>query len=144
MHMISIRRAFAGIGTGLLTLLLTPIPGADAAPNHPAAPRPLMASHCPTGQQRTGDRTGLCLTNGTPRDAAHLWNTFPQGTKGHERDDTDQRGICRYAYRHGGIAAAVADLTTDESYDHYANWSEVTTWAGQLATLTCAQDGYRI
>lgn len=137
MHMISIRRAFAGISAGLLTLLLTPAPNAHATP-HP------MASHCPLGQQGTGDRTGLCLTNGTPRDAANLWHTFPQGTKGHERDDTDQRGICRYAYRHGGIAPAVTDLTTDEAYDHYANWSEVTTWTAQLATLTCAQDGYHI
>jgi hypothetical protein len=141
MHMISIRRAFAGIAAGLLTLAFTPAPGADAATT---APHPLMASHCPTGQQGTGDRKGLCLTNGTPRDAARLWSAFPQGAKGHEHDDTDQRGICRYAYRHGGIAAAVTDLTTDESYDHYANWSEVTTWAGQLATLTCAQDGYHI
>lgn len=142
MHMISIRRAFAGIGTGLLTLLCATTPNAQATT---AAPRPLMATHCPTGQQGTGDRTGLCLTTGTPRDAANLWHTFPLGTKGHERDDSStQRGICRYAYHHAGIAADVTDLTTDITYDHYANWNQVATWTAQLATLTCAQDGYHI
>lgn len=142
MHMISMRRAFAGIGAGLIALVCATTPNAQATP---AAPRPLMASHCPLGQQGTGDRKGLCLTNGTPRDAANLWHTFPLGAKGHERDDDGtQRGICRYAYHHDGIAADVTDLTTDQAYDHYANWNQVTTWAAQLATLTCAQDGYRI
>jgi hypothetical protein len=142
MRMISIRRAFAGIGAGLITLLTATTPSAQAAPT---PTHPLMASVCDTGYRGQPAYDHACLTHGTPKDAARLWNAVPEGKRGQEHDDyTTQRGICRYAHRHGGIMTATRELTGDVTYDTYRNNEQVNRWAGQDATLTCAQLGYRI
>lgn len=144
MHMINIRRAFAGIGAGLLTLLLTNTPSAQATTTATTT-MATTATICDTGYRGQPAYDQHCLTTGTPADASDLWRSVEEGRKGHEHDDyMTQRGICKYANRHGGIMNAARELVGDMSYDNYKNNEQVNRWTGQDATLTCAQLGYRI
>lgn len=149
MHMMNIRRAFTGTLPVLLTLIMATTPTAQAAPHHTAAPHPHMATICDSGPH--GGHRGqpaydhACLTTGTTKDASHLWDRVDLGKRGQEHDnDMTQRGLCKYAARHGGIMASAADLVADMTYDNYRNNDQVDRWVGQDATLTCAQLGYRI
>lgn len=139
--MTNIGRAFAVITIGLAALFTTLSPGATAAP---PTSHPHMASVCATGYRGQPAYDRACLTTGTPRNAAHLWDHVPTGTKGHEHDRADtQRGICKYGHRHGGVAAWVRDTVGDLTYDRYRNNTAVDRWTAQDAVLTCAQLGYR-
>jgi hypothetical protein len=140
-HMITMRRAFAGITAGFLALFAFTTPGAQAATPTPRS----TPTICTTGYRDHGDYNRLCLTTGTPHTAAHLWNSVPEGKPGHLHDDmTTQRNLCAHAARHGGIMAEARELVGDMTYDNYRNNEQVNRWVGQDATLTCAQLGYRI
>lgn len=133
--MINIRRAVATITTTATTALLL------ACSPTPAS----TATICATGYRGQPAYDRACLTTGTPRTASDLWDAVPEGRAGRERDDmTTQRGICRYAYRHGGIMVWSRELVADMTYDSYRNHETINTWVGQDAALTCAQLGYRV
>lgn len=141
MHMINIRRAFAGITLGMIALFTATTPGAQAATPAPHT----VATVCTTGFRGQPAYDKACLTHGTPHTAARLWNSVPEGKPGRRHDDmTSQRNICAYAAHHGGIMAWARELVGDMTYDSYRNNEEVNRWVGQDATLTCAQLGYRI
>lgn len=138
--MISIRRLGSLLVTAVVIVatggMITPTADAHPQTSHPHS----LASICTTGHRGQPTYDHRCLTTATPRTAARLWASVPEGKPGRQRDDmTTQRALCTYAHRHGGIRAAARDLVNDMAYDTYRNYRQVLQWVGQDAALTCAQ-----
>lgn len=135
------RSALVSFFAGLIALLMAPA-NADAAP---AAPRPAVTSICDTGYRGMPEYDRKCLRTGTFKDGAMMWLSTPEGRKGREsRDMNDRRSICKYAYTLGGIRPAVREIFNDTAYDHYRNYGTVVTWAALTAQIDCRSMGYRV
>lgn len=124
MHMISIRRAFAGIGAGI-ALLFTPTTAADATPLHSACngfrDQPAYDRHC--------------LTRGDQADAAVLWyTTYPA---------SDRRAQCHQALKNGGMVAVVTETRGDLIFDAYRNDRQMTRWVARMGVAECVSLGFK-
>lgn len=108
----------------------------------PSAASTTAHSVCDTGHRGQPDYDAQCLRTGTPA-AAAWWFSTPEGKRGHERDDmTTRRGICKFAYRHGGVRREAAELVNDMSYDTYRNYKQVNGWVADAAQGDCLRLGY--
>lgn len=126
MHMKSIRRAFAGIGAGLITLLFTTTPAADAATHHTttATASARGSDICTTGFRGQPAYDRACLTVGNYLDARREWRT---GYTAKER-----RAQCRTALT-TGMHTVVIETRGDVIRDTYVNdkvMIRMTEWAG--------------
>lgn len=125
MNLIGIRRAFAGIGTGL-ALLFAPTT-ADAA-----APR---TSVCDTGFRGQPAYDHQCLTRGSQAEAAVQWyTTYPT---------SDRRAQCRLAWRTGDMVTVVTETRGDMIRDTYTNDRQVIRWAARMGVTECVAMGFK-
>ena len=130
MHMISIRRAFAGIGTGL-ALLLAFNPPADATPD--TATRTAVTDICTTGFRGQPDYDRHCLLTGHPADAEHVWKHA-----GYTR--TERTAQCRTALRLG-MPTVVRETRGDIITDTYRNTKAMSRWVAEAGARECFRIG---
>lgn len=131
--------AFTGITAGMVAWFMATTPAVSLPQPTPVS----AASVCETGQRGQADYDRLCLHTGTLVKASALWFSTPEGKRGHEKDDmATRRGICKYAYRHGGVRNEAAELVNDMAYDNYRNYKQVNAWTGDVAQGDCLRLGY--
>lgn len=128
MHMIGIRRAFAGIGAGLL-ILLTATTQTNATPHTP------MASVCATGFRGQPAYDRHCLTRGDHADAAVQWYTT--------YSTADRRAQCQRAWSTGDMVSVVADTRGDMISDAYRNDRQVIRWVARMGVAECVARGFK-
>jgi hypothetical protein len=127
MHMIGMRRAFAGITAGI-ALLMAINPPAEAAPR--TASTPAVADVCATGFRGQPAYDQHCLTTGTWHDARREWHT---GYTTKER-----RAQCTQA-RRLGMVTVVRETRGDVISDTYRNDRAMTRATALVGSLECAR-----
>jgi Spy/CpxP family protein refolding chaperone len=140
MNLNVIRRAFAGIGAGLLTLAFATTTPADAST--PPAPAHVAYDCAHHGHRGDPAYDRACLTTGTRAQAAALWYSTPEGSRRTHDDMNTRRSICANAPRHGGVRAWATELVTDMTYDTYRNNKAMNAWVADTAQGDCLRMGY--
>lgn len=124
--MMTIRRAFTGIGAGLV-LLFTATSTADATP---ATTTPHSKSVCTTGFRGQPAYDRLCLTTGDLGDAAYEWYA--------PYNRSERRAQCRMAVRLG-YRAMVTETRGDVLSDTYRNDHAMVRMVAVVARAECAR-----